>query len=117
MPRINEEISDPEQAGPELERRLAQKVRVDGGLILIDGPLGSFVLPASTPWTLQCFGGMSIIFGNSVTNDIIARRFERRFPLDTSNDVVVYLSVGSISPENCKILAPRIGKRLLMMLR
>jgi hypothetical protein len=63
-------MSDPDRAGPELERRLAERVKVDGGLILVSTMMGFFVLPVSTPWTLHCFGGMSIVFGNSVSNEV-----------------------------------------------
>jgi len=109
-------MSDPQRAGPVLEERLAQRVKVDSGVIMIDVGGFFYVLPTSTSWTLECFNGMSIIFGNSVTNDVSRGDSNKDFESRTSNDVVVLLSVGSISPENCKILAPRVGKRLLTML-
>jgi hypothetical protein len=94
-------MSDPARAGPELEKRLAGSVSVDGGLLLVHADtLGLYVLPVSTPWTLQCTVGMSIVFGNSETN----------------NNVTVNLSTGYIDPKNCDVLAPRIGKRLLAIL-
>ena len=100
-------MSDLDRAGPELERRLAQSVSVDGGLLLVHtNGLQLFVLPVSTPWTIQCFVGMTIVFGNSVTGDNSS----------TDNDVTLGLSTGQIEPKNCDILAPRIGKRLLAIL-
>ena|SRR6516164_8927482 len=48
-------MSDPDRAGQELEKRLAQRVRVDSGLVLVEAEdLNLYVLPVSTPWTLQC---------------------------------------------------------------
>ena len=100
-------MSDPNRAGPELEKRLAESVSVDGGLLLVHTALFLYVLPVSTPWTLQCFAGMSIVFGNSVTGD----------DSNTTNDVTVNLTVGQIDQKNCDVLGPRIGKRLLAILR
>jgi hypothetical protein len=101
-------MADPERAGPELERRLTDSVRADGGLLLVHSRGGIlYVLPATTPWTLDCFfAGMSIEFGNSITGD----------NSDTSNDVIVNLTTGQIDQRNCDILGPRIGKRLLAMI-
>jgi hypothetical protein len=110
-------MSDPEQAGPELEKRLAQRVRVDGGLILVEPALSLFVLPISTPWTLQCSSGMTIVFGNSVNNSVSQGETSEDFEVETGNDVAITLTVGNIDQKNCEILAPRIGKRLLAILR
>jgi hypothetical protein len=62
-------MADPTRAGPELERRLTESVKVDGDLIMVRAVGALYVLPVTTPWTLQCFVGMSIVFGNSVTGD------------------------------------------------
>jgi hypothetical protein len=100
-------MSDPNRAGPELEKRLAEGVSVDGSLLLVHTITGSlFVLPVSTPWTLQCWFGMSIVFGNSVSGD----------GSSTDNDVTLNLTVGQIDQKNCDVLGPRIGKRLLAIL-
>ena len=99
-------MSDPNRAGPELEKRLAESVSVDGGLLLVHTNMFLYVLPVSTPWTLHCTVGMSIVFGNSITGD----------NSETTNDVTVNLSTGYIDPKNCDVLAPRIGKRLLTIL-
>jgi hypothetical protein len=106
----NGAMSDPDRAGPELERRLAERVKVDGGIILVSPmTMDLFVLPVSTLWTLQCsLGGMSIESRG-------ARRSED-FHSTTSNDVEVTLTVGTIDDKNCEVLAPRIGKRLLAIL-
>lgn len=98
--------ADPDRAEPELERRLAASVSVDGGLLLVRALTFLYVMPVSTPWTLQCSVGMSIVFGNSITGD----------NSETENDVTVNLALGSISQDNCGVLAPRIGKRLLAIL-
>jgi hypothetical protein len=94
------------RAGPELDRRLAERVSVDGGLLLVRTGTFLYVLPVTTPWTIQCFVGMSIVFGNSVSGD----------NSNTNNDVTVNLASGVVDPENCEVLAPRIGKRLLAIL-
>jgi hypothetical protein len=114
----NGAMSDPDRAGPELERRLAERVKVDGGIILVSPmTMDLFVLPVSTLWTLQCsLGGMSIVFGNSVTNEISRGETSEDFHSTTSNDVEVTLTVGTIDDKNCEVLAPRIGKRLLAIL-
>jgi hypothetical protein len=84
-------MSDPNRAGPELEKRLAESVSVDGGLLLVHTITGGlYVLPVSTPWTLNCWCGMSIVFGNSVTGD----------DSNTTNDVTVNLTVGQIDQKN-----------------
>jgi hypothetical protein len=110
-------LSDPERAGLELERRLTQRVRVDGGLILVEPALSLFVLPISTPWTLQCSSGMTIVFGNSIRNEVSRGESSEDFESSTSNDVAITLTVGYIDQKNCEILGPRIGKRLLAILR
>jgi hypothetical protein len=99
-------MSDPARAGPELEKRLAESVSVDGGLLLVHALMSLYVLPVSTPWTLQCTIGMSIVFGNSVSGD----------NEETNNNVTVNLSTGYIDQKNCDVLGPRIGKRLLAIL-
>jgi hypothetical protein len=99
-------MSDPSRAGPELEKRLAESVSVDGGLLLIHKFTSLYVLPASTPWTLQCFVGMSIVFGNSISGE----------NSEINNDVTVDLTVGVMDEKTCDVLGPRIGKRLLAIL-
>lgn len=100
-------MADPERGGAELEQRLTDKVSVDGGLLLVHVTGGFlYVLPATTQWTLQCFAGMSIVFGNSIAGD----------NSEVTNDVTVSLTVGQIDQKNCDILGPRIGKRLLSMI-
>jgi len=110
-------MSDLDRAAPELEKRLAQRVRVDGGLVLVDAaPLGLFVLPISTPWTLRCFGGMTIVFGNSISNEVSRGDTSEDFESSTSNDVAITLTVGNIDKKHCEILGPIIGKRLMAIL-
>jgi len=99
-------MEDLDHAGPELERRLAESVSVDGNLLLVHADPFLYVLPVSTPWTIQCFAGMSIVFGNSISGDNSS----------TNNEVEVDLAAGIIHQKNCEILAPRVGKRLLAIL-
>ena len=111
-------MSDPDRAGQELEKRLAQRVRVDSGLVLVEAnlTLGLYVLPISTPWTLQCSDGMTIVFGNSVKHEVSRGDTSEDFEVDTSNEVLVTLTIGNIERKNCDVLATRIGKRLLAIL-
>jgi hypothetical protein len=109
-------MSDLDRAGPELESRLAQRVRVDGGLILVNAAMGMFVLPTSTQWTLQCSPGITIVFGNSVHYSVSRGETSEDYDVDTGNDVVVSLTIGDIDPKACNILGPRIGRRLLAIL-
>ena len=38
------------------------------------------------------------------------------FEVDTSNEVLVTMTIGNIDRKNCDVLAPRIAKRLLTIL-
>jgi hypothetical protein len=108
-------MSDPERAAPELENRLAQNVRVDGGLVLVHTEMGLSVLPVSTPWTVQCGVGMTVTFGNSVTSSLDRAEESKDVEYSTGNDVRLILTATPIFKE-CDILAPRVGKRLLAIL-
>jgi hypothetical protein len=109
-------MADSDRAGPELEKRLADRVKVDGGVLLVRTGMDQFVLPVSTPWTLRCSGGMSIVFGNWVSNEVSRGDSNEDFEVRTTNDVEVLLTIGNIDDKNCEVLAPRIGKRLLAIL-
>jgi hypothetical protein len=100
-------MADATSAGPILEQRLAEKVRVADGLLFAnEHTFGLFVLPANAAWTIECGFGFSIILGNSVTGA----------GGDVENDVRVILTEGRIDQKNCNILSARIGKRLQSML-
>ena len=110
-------MSDPDRAGQELEKRLEQRVRVDSGLVLVEADfLNLYALPISTPWTLQCSNGMIVVFGNSVKHEVSRGDRSEDFEVDTSNEVLVTLTIGNIERKNCDVLATRIGKRLLAIL-
>jgi hypothetical protein len=81
-------MSDPDRAGQELEKRLAQRVRVDSGLVLVEADLNLYALPISTPWTLQCSNGMTVVFGNSVKHEVLRGDTSEDFEVDTSNEVL-----------------------------
>ena len=59
---------------------------------------------------------MSVVFGNSMSNGVSQGDSNKDFESSTSNDVAVDLSFGDIDSENCKILAPKIEKRLQTLL-
>ncbi len=104
-------LKDLDRAGPELERRLLQSVKVDDGVVLVRDPvLGkvfSHVLPTSSPWVISCGSGLSIVFGTSVSGD----------GSSVGNDVELTLATGYINQDKCAILAPRLGKRLKTLLQ
>ena len=105
----NAQMENPASAGSLLEQRLSENVRVADGLLFVKDvdALDLFILPANTPWTIECgFVGFSITFGNSVTGA----------GGDTENDVKVMLAKGRIDQKNCAILGGRIGKRLQTIL-
>jgi len=102
-------MENPASAGSLLEQRLTENVRVTDGLSFVKDvdALDLFILPANTPWTIECaFVGFSITFGNSVTGA----------GGDAENDVRVMLAKGRIDVKNCAILGARIGKRLQSIL-
>jgi hypothetical protein len=104
-------LKDLDRAGPELERRLLQSVKVDDGVVLVRDPvLGkvfSHVLPTSSPWVISCGSGLSIVFGTSVSGD----------GSSVGNDVELTLATGYVNQDNCAILAPQLGKRLKALLQ
>jgi hypothetical protein len=108
-------MSDPERSGPELESRLTQNVKVDGGLVLVQTEMGLSALPVSTPWTLQCGWSMTVTFGNSITSSIDRDEDDKAAEYNTINDVKLILTTVPIFNQ-CNVLAPRIGKRLLAIL-
>ncbi len=110
-------MSDVNRAGPELEKRLAEAVKVDGGLLLVRTEMGLSVLPVSAPCTtLQCGAGMVVTFGNSVTSSVDRDESTKDVEYQaSSNDVRLVLTAMPIFDE-CDVLGPRLGKRLLALL-
>jgi hypothetical protein len=103
-------LKDLARAGLELEQRLAASIQVQDGLLMIRDPVikDLYVLPASSSWTLSCgFGGLSIVFGNSISGALI--------PQDVSsvgNDIELRLTDAKIDETDCTDLGLRLGKRL-----
>jgi hypothetical protein len=99
-------LKNPGEAGPELERRLAESVVVQDGLVIVHDPImGKYVshyLPTTTTWVMSCGIGLSIVFGSSVSGDNSG----------TSNDVQITLANGLIEQKDCAVLGPRLGKWL-----
>ena len=59
---------------------------------------------------------MVVVFGNSVKHEVSRGDTSEDFEVDTSNEVLVTLTIGNIERKNCDVLATRIGKRLLAIL-
>jgi hypothetical protein len=100
-------MADAASAGPLLERRLVEKVRVVDGLLFTNPFDDLFVLPANAPWTIACgLSGFSITLGNTITGA----------DGEVENGVKVILTEAQIDQKNCNVLAARIGKRLQSIL-
>jgi hypothetical protein len=107
-------LKDIGRAGPELERRLLQSLKVEDGLIFVRDPnpvlarVASFVLPASSPWVISCgISGISVTFGSAISGD----------GSSVSNDVELFLARTIIEPDDCGVLGSRLGKRLKAVLQ
>jgi hypothetical protein len=106
-------LQDLRRAGPELERRLLERVSVQDGLFLIHEPVLSdlYVLPANSAWTLSCgLGGLSVVFGNSFRGESIKDE-----TTSFGNDIEIYITEAGIDKEDCAVLGPRLGGRLKTM--
>jgi hypothetical protein len=105
-------LSDPVRALPELIKRLRSAVSARDGFVLVQSPLSleTAVLPANTTWALLCGVGINVHFGSAVAEH------------DGSTTVADALSVplafplAIISREDCRRVAPAIGKELQLLI-
>ena len=101
-------MKDAATAGPELEKRLADSISVQDGLIIVRATRDMHVLPNNSPWVITCGSvGVSVTFGGAVSGD----------GSYVGNDVELDLTMIFISQANCGILAPQLGRRLKGMLQ
>jgi hypothetical protein len=105
-------LKDPARAESELERRLLASVQIENGILAVLDPITGSIetdfLPTTVPWVLKCgMGGLSIVFGNSISGD----------GSHTANDVEVNLSFGSADKQTCAVLGPRLAGRLKALLQ
>ena len=61
-------MKDAATAGPELEKRLADSISVQDGLIIVRATRGMHVLPDNSPWVITCGSeGVPVTFGSAVS--------------------------------------------------
>jgi hypothetical protein len=104
-------MSDVSSAGPVLERRIAEWVSVQNGLIVLTENQGQndfsiWAIPASTPWIVSCTDyGIELGFGFwLVESDSSITREPKR-----------YLTKARLSEQQCKGLVPVVGQALLAL--
>jgi hypothetical protein len=98
-------MSDPVRALPELDRRLRERITTQGGmLVLVEGWMnGVQVIPMPVSWKLRCsFEGIDVVFTTG-------RGEEDR--------IKVGLTDAALSDEQCKLLAPEIGAKMIAILQ
>jgi hypothetical protein len=101
-------MKDAGTAGPELEKRLADSISVQDGLIIVRATRDMHVLPDNSPWVITCGSeGVSVTFGSAVSGD----------GSYVGNDVELDLTMIFIGQADCGTLAPQLGRRLKAMLQ
>lgn len=104
-------MSDLSSARPELERRIAEWVSVQNGLIILTENQGKRdfsmrAIPASTPWTVSCTDyGIELGFGFWLVEGESSIASESK----------KYLTTAHLSEQQCKALVPVIGQELLAL--
>ena len=96
-------LSNDEKLWPELAKRLVEAISVRDGILGVQSRSDSYFLPANSPWVIKCGGGLSIVFGNSISGD----------QSGTENDIQVYLLSTYIDSEICSRIGPRLAKGLI----
>jgi hypothetical protein len=89
---------------PEFLQQLHDSLKMVNGVIVIEDSLGIgiSVLPPNSPWVVRCGAGITVILGSAVSGD----------ENGVNNDVEIRLSMLPISNEQCKEIAPLIGKEI-----
>ena len=129
-------LSDPDKAIPELIQRLRASVKLGDGFLMIEdeslslyrlaSPLAetnvtSFpflslsVLSLNSPWVIKCGAeGITVVFGNSISGS--GESDEGSNDVEVGNDVIVWLTAGSIPKKRCQKIAPALGKEIQTIL-
>ena len=99
-----EPVTDPEAVLPLILRELDQKIRVEGGRILVTEKAGvnTYLLPVSSQWLVQCGAGVSIQLEAAATGP-------KRI---AGNEVNVELFDGLVDRSACAVIATRVAARL-----
>ena len=58
-------LSGPGQGIPVLSKRLRENLRVEGNVVIVDGPLvtGAVTVSKNSPWSVSCGEGIAVDFG------------------------------------------------------
>ena len=97
-------MADPPRAGPELERRLREKLTFSNGVLIVRGAVPSlpslYVVATTTTWILHCdLLGMSVGFGGGFG--------------EHGDGFDVELTRTALTEQQCETLAPPITQKLL----
>jgi hypothetical protein len=97
-------LSDSSKAIPELIRRVRASVKMRDSLIMVEAPLtpSLSVLPATSPWLVNCGIGITAVFGNSVSGGSDS----------VDDDVKVWLAYVPVSKQDCETYATTVGKEI-----
>ena len=97
-------LTDASRGVAELDSRLRKALVFQDGMIMIHNQptYGSYTVPATIQWAVQCGLGLTVSFGASPRGD----------PNDIGTGPEVHLSWASFSPEACDSLGITVGKRL-----
>ena len=97
-------LTDASRGVVELDSRLRKALVFQDGMIMIhnQSTYGSYTVPATTQWAVQCGLGLTVSFGASPPGD----------PNDIGTRPEVHLSWASFSSEACDSLGITVGKRL-----
>ena len=85
----------------DIDTRLAAAISVRDGLLEVAGPIQSYVLPLSTPWSVQCGIGLTVTLGPASGA--------------TANPTVEIFS-GPVNQANCAKYGPRLAKGIEALL-
>jgi hypothetical protein len=107
-------MADAITAGPELQRRLRQKLQRSGRLLLLGGrttqsnKFSIIAIPLSTPWAVKCSspGGLAVTFGGWSSGEVSEGSGA------ITPDIVVALTDSHLTEERCVELVVLIGETL-----
>jgi hypothetical protein len=129
-------LADPRRATGELIQRLRASLKMRDGLLMVDdqsrfrllgsasevaamasipGGVSLSVRPRESPWVVNCGTGITVVFGNSISDGSESSSSGRPEPIDTESRV--WLTYEPLTKQGCEILAPVIGKEIQAILR
>jgi hypothetical protein len=103
-----DELLRPGRSNADYIQTLRSQIKLSEGILLITAPMSPtlWVLPANSPWVLECGPLLSLVFGGAVTGS----------PESVSSTVDVTLSLAILSEDRCRELAPLLGREINQIL-